>query len=117
MEVINHYLQKSIDVFLSLSESEGGTPVSMMEAQSFGVPVIATNVGGVGEIVIDKKTGFLLGDNPTETEFVEKVGIFINDKTILSRMKKDSFENWNENFNAEKNYRKFVLEISKNIDK
>ena len=36
--------------FLSLSASEG-VPVSMMEALSFGVPVVALAVGGVGELV------------------------------------------------------------------
>jgi glycosyltransferase involved in cell wall biosynthesis len=111
-EVLEHYLQKPVDIFLSLSESEG-IPVSMMEAQCFGVPIIATNVGGVGEIVIDGETGFLLNNNPSQTEFIEKIGILLNDKILFLKMKKNSFENWQENFDAEKNHKKFVSEIIK----
>ena len=44
---------------MNVSESEG-IPVSIMEASSFGIPVIATNVGGVGEIVENGYNGLLL---------------------------------------------------------
>lgn len=36
-----------------------GAPVSMMEGAVAGLPVVATDVGGVGEIVVDGETGFL----------------------------------------------------------
>lgn len=45
--------------FLNLSSSEG-LPVSMMEAGSLGIPVVATDVGGVSEIVHDKVNGRLI---------------------------------------------------------
>jgi glycosyltransferase involved in cell wall biosynthesis len=48
----------AIDVFCLTSAMEG-LPLSILEAQSCGVPVIATNVGGCSE-VIDKKTGILI---------------------------------------------------------
>ena len=51
-------------MFINLSSSEG-IPVSIMEAQSFGIPVIATNVGGSGEIVVSE-TGVLVDENRTE---------------------------------------------------
>jgi len=41
------------------SESEG-MPVSLMEAAACGVPVVATRVGGVPELVIDEETGLLV---------------------------------------------------------
>ena len=47
-----------IDALINVSESEG-LPFSMMEAISFGIPVIGTNVGGVKEI-INNDTGILL---------------------------------------------------------
>jgi glycosyltransferase involved in cell wall biosynthesis len=110
--VISNYVQNPVDVFLSLTETEGGVPVTMQESQSFGVPIVATNVGGVGEIVIDGKTGFLLSENPTEEEFIEKIVMLLNNKTLLSRMRENSLRNWEENFNAEKNHKKFVSEIT-----
>lgn len=45
-------------LFINLSSSEG-VPVSIMEAFSFGIPVLATNVGGTSEIV-NKSVGSLV---------------------------------------------------------
>jgi glycosyltransferase involved in cell wall biosynthesis len=57
-EVSDFYATHSVSTFLSLSTSEG-VPVSMMEAQSFGVPIVSLAVGGVPEIV-QAETGVLL---------------------------------------------------------
>jgi len=43
---------------MNLSETEG-IPVSIMEAQSAGVPILATNLGGTSEIV-NNENGFLV---------------------------------------------------------
>jgi glycosyltransferase involved in cell wall biosynthesis len=56
-----YYQTHAVSVFLSLSASEG-VPVSMMEAQSFGIPIVALAVGGVPEIVTTE-VGILLEDN------------------------------------------------------
>jgi glycosyltransferase involved in cell wall biosynthesis len=65
-EVGDFYATHSVSAFLSLSASEG-VPVSMMEAQSFGVPIVALAVGGVPEIV-QAETGVLLPpDSSIET--------------------------------------------------
>lgn len=49
-ELFNFYREVSVDLFINVSSSEG-VPVSVMEALSFGIPVIATNAGGTSEIV------------------------------------------------------------------
>lgn len=69
-EVYDYYKNHDIDVFLHVSESEG-LPVSMMEAISFGVPIMACDVGGVSEIV-NENTGVLL---PKEFEIQAVVTI------------------------------------------
>jgi glycosyltransferase involved in cell wall biosynthesis len=56
--VRDFYAENGVSAFLSLSLSEG-VPVSMMEAQSYGVPIVALAVGGVPEIV-QAATGTLL---------------------------------------------------------
>ena len=43
-----------------------GVPVSLMEASASGLPVIATQVGGVSELVIDGETGFIVPPGDTE---------------------------------------------------
>ena len=62
VEIMQFMEESNVDVFINLSTSEG-VPVSIMEAQSYGIPVIATNVGGTGEI-IDKDNGILLSHAP-----------------------------------------------------
>lgn len=50
------------DIFILPSHSEG-LPVSILEAMAMELPVIATNVGGIPEIVVDGETGILIEPN------------------------------------------------------
>src|SRR4051812_24721035 len=52
------------DVVVLTSDNEG-TPVSLIEAQAAGVPVVSTNVGGVRSVLLDGETGFL-ADEPAD---------------------------------------------------
>lgn len=51
-------LAPRLDCLLSPSHTEG-LPVSLLEAMAMGVPVVATDVGGVGQIIADGETGLL----------------------------------------------------------
>jgi glycosyltransferase involved in cell wall biosynthesis len=105
--IIDFYKNNKIDIFLNVSESEG-IPVSIMEAISFGIPVVATDVGGVSEIV-----------NSTTGKILEKY--FRNEdliNAILDICKKNSpnyreqiKKYWRENFNAQINYPSFIEEV------
>jgi len=58
-EFVLKYLSKAQRaIFVNVSDSEG-VPVSIMEALSFGIPVVATDVGGTGELV-SKRVGRLI---------------------------------------------------------
>lgn len=48
-----------MDVVCLTSKNEG-TPVSLIEAQASGIPVISTDVGGVRDSVLDRKTGVIV---------------------------------------------------------
>lgn len=112
-EVFEFYKKKEIDFFIHMSSTEGGTPVSMMEAQSFGIPIIASNVGGIAEIV-NEKTGILLSPNPKIEEIVEAINKMIKlENNEYNKYRKNSYLNWQEKFNAKKNYTEFVKEIIK----
>jgi glycosyltransferase involved in cell wall biosynthesis len=67
------YLRIS-DCFVLTSKSEG-LPISILEAMRERVPVIATNVGGIPEIITDKKNGFLIPSNNVKelTKLMEKI--------------------------------------------
>ncbi|MBL8002793.1 MAG: glycosyltransferase [Flavobacteriales bacterium] len=50
-DLLGWYRSTPVDLFVHLSASEGGVPVSMQEAASFGVPLLATAAGGAPELV------------------------------------------------------------------
>jgi glycosyltransferase involved in cell wall biosynthesis len=50
------------DIILSTSENEG-MPIALIEAQLASKPVVATNAGGVAEVVLNNKTGFVTKKN------------------------------------------------------
>ena len=67
-EIIEFYRSHKVSAFLNVSASEG-VPVSIMEAISYGIPVVATDVGGTAEIVGSRlKTGELIPANFTADE-------------------------------------------------
>lgn len=111
-ELFKLYDEKKFDFFLNVSETEG-IPVSMMEAMSYSVPVIGTNVGGVSEIVRDNKNGFLLSSYPNAEEVRGKIlrFTFLNTEE-KNKMRLAAFNTWDEKYNAEKNYKQFVEEVS-----
>ena len=74
----------AIDVFALTSLWEG-LPISVLEAFASHKPVVATDTGGVREVVFENKTGFLapLGDVKA---MAEKVKILLNDKSLRLKM-------------------------------
>ena len=46
------------DIFLSTSENEG-MPIALIEAQLAAIPVVATNVGSVPEVILHNKSGLI----------------------------------------------------------
>lgn len=109
-EIITFLLTNPVDVLINVSLSEG-IPVSIMEAMSFSIPVIATAVGGTPEIV-NNNNGLLLSQNPTPEEIAHAITSFYN---LISEQKelkrKAAYNTWDEKYNAEKNYSYFVKEI------
>lgn len=104
------YSEQPVDVFINLSDSEG-LPVSIMESMSYGIPVIATDVGGTREIV-NEKTGFLI---PKDFQ-PQKVAEIITNFSLLSKEEKQkyreaAYEMWESKFDGEKNSLKMLGEL------
>ena len=98
-------------MFINTSSAEGA-PVSIMEAQSFGIPVIATDVGGVREVVAEG-TGILLPVNFRINELASHIEQFI-DMSLEdeSAFRNNALHNWEDNFNASSNYHGFITKLN-----
>jgi glycosyltransferase involved in cell wall biosynthesis len=87
------------DIVLSTSENEG-IPIALIEAQLASKPVVATNVGGVAEVVINGKTGFVTGKNTKDlAKALEKL---INSKALRTSQGKAAKVHATKAFSVEK---------------
>jgi glycosyltransferase involved in cell wall biosynthesis len=103
--LMDFYRGDPIDVFVNTSASEG-TPVSIMEAISCGMPVIATSVGGNVEIV-GPSNGLLLSANPEPKEIAEA----FNRVNELPELRAGSRAKWEADYSARKNYERFATRL------
>lgn len=110
-EVLQFYSCHDANLFINTSSTEG-LPITMMEAMSCAIPVVGTNVGGVGEIIMNGSNGFLLSPNPAPSEISERIECFINmDKDLYTQFCMNAFKTWNTKYNAAINFPDFVREI------
>ncbi len=98
-DVMRYYSTHSFDVFVNLSTIEG-VPVSIMEAISCNIPVVATDVGGTSEVVT-KDTGLLVSSNPKPQEVAGAI-LKVLDSNFTPRLF------WDEYYNAGRNYNRFA---------
>lgn len=97
--VLAYYKNNIVDIFINLSTNEG-IPVAIMEAISFNVPVVATNVGATQEIVTSE-TGVLVPASPS----VDEVGRAI-EKVVETDWNPQNY--WRIHYDADKNYQNFA---------
>jgi glycosyltransferase involved in cell wall biosynthesis len=75
---------RAMDVFALTSRSEG-LPLVVLEAWAAGVPVVATRVGGLPELVDDERTGILV-DFGDEAGLAQALGELIEDPVRARRL-------------------------------
>jgi len=99
-----------IDLFVNLSLSEG-IPVTFMEVMSFGIPVLATNVGGVNEII--NQTNGVLIDKGLEAERIAKIisEFWSKNEFEIQQYRVNAFNQWGNKYNADHNYLNFTKHI------
>ena len=106
-----------MDVICLTSDNEG-TPVSLIEAQASNVAVISTNVGGVKDIMLDGKTGFVIEKGDLKN-YTEKLGILVENDEIRRLMSQNSWDFVREKFSYSRlvkdmeNYYYELLKIKK----
>jgi len=102
-DLMKFYREHTVNLFVNVSSSEG-IPFSVMEAMSFGIPCLATDVGGNSEIV-DESNGFLVPADFSPETVANEINN-LNAETQNSK-RKQAFGRWEEKFNEEKNYKAF----------
>jgi len=110
-QVLKYYSDHTVDLFITLSRYDG-IPVSIMEAMSFGIPALATDVGGVSEIVINGKTGFLLDpevDPATVAEVIERIANM--DTEAYDALRAEAKNIWGTFYSADINYPEFCQKV------
>ena len=100
-----------IDVYALISGIDM-SPLTLQEAQLMEKPVIATNVGGIPELMKDGETGYLIKKNSPE-ELFEKLSILINDQEKARKMGERGKEFVTKNFNWEKICNDFLNHLKK----
>ena len=107
-KVLDFYRNSNIKLFINTSSTEG-LPVSIMEAISFGIPAVATNVGGTSEIVVDGQTGILIPSNPTSKEIAEAIHKIISlEIKDYDELRINTRQLWEEKYSSKINYLKFI---------
>ncbi len=87
------------DLFILPSNYEG-LPMTIIEAMSLGKPVVASNVGGISEIVINDENGYTV-DNSVEA-FCSKICYILKNEDIYVRFSKNAQRNYQEKLTVDK---------------
>lgn len=85
-----------MDIICLTSKNEG-TPVSLIEAQATGIPVISTDVGGVKDVVSEGETGFIVPVGDLE-QYSEKLELLIENEKIREKMSQNGWNFVREKF-------------------
>jgi len=96
---------QGMDIVCLTSKNEG-TPVSLIEAQAAGVPVISTDVGGVRDAMEDGKSGFVVKRENIET-YIKNLRLLIEDDKLREKISIFGQKNATEKFG----YQRLVLEM------
>lgn len=99
-----HKYLEHADVFVLPSNYEG-LPISLLEALSYAVPVVASAVGGIPE-VLDGKNGFAVEN--TVFDFVNKIDFILNDKITHDKMRSGARQSYIDYYTIDKMVNKYV---------
>lgn len=94
------------DIFCLISNYEG-LPISIIEAMRAGMPIIASDVGGVNELVQDEVNGFLI-PRGNISELVDKLKYILEHKKLIKSMGEASRKIYEEEYTADRMNQKIL---------
>lgn len=109
-DILQHYATHPVDLAVHLSSSEGGVAVALQEAASFGIPLLATDAGGVRELV-NEHTGTLLPLEVDAATVAQALGNFRSGQAYTEVFRAGVRAHWSQHFNAEVTYSAFCQRL------
>ena len=105
----------SLDVY-ALASGIDMSPLTLQEAQLMKIPVIATNTGGIPELMKDEETGFLVqrGDY---NAWIEKIRLLLNDKRLAEKFGENGRQFVETEFSWEKMAKDFLGIVGRYLSK
>lgn len=117
-ELACRYRELGVQLFITTSSTEGGVPVSLQETSAMGIPAVGTAVGGIPEVIMDGKTGFLLPQNPETTDVTGAILKYLNlTQEQRQEMSDAAVTIWQEKFDAKKNAQRFAAFLQELVSK
>jgi len=104
-----------IDMYL-LPTGMDTTPLSCREAMSMEKPIIASNVGGIPEMIYDKKTGMLVNEGDHE-KWIENIEYILNNKEFAKKLGIEARKLVLEKFNWNTVAKKFIIVLEETLKK
>jgi glycosyltransferase involved in cell wall biosynthesis len=95
-DVENAYPGLDIIALTSLNE---GTPVSLIEAQAAGIPIVTTDVGGIKDIVLENETAYIVDSNDVDA-FAEKLLLLTENDGLRKDIAAKGFSHVNQKFSS-----------------
>jgi len=107
---------RSLDIFVLTSLWEG-MPISILEAMAASRPVIATDTGGITEVIAEGKTGFLVAPGDMD-KMSEKLASLLKNKDLRVRIGNNAKNSLGQDFNLfgmAKHTQNLYADLLKNI--
>ena len=91
-------IYSDLDLLIQTSKNEG-TPVTIIEAMWYRIPVLSTNVGGVPDLISDGETGYLL-DSTEPAVFVTVIEKLLQNKKLRDKIGLTAHEFINQKYHV-----------------
>jgi glycosyltransferase involved in cell wall biosynthesis len=108
-DIMDFYRTTPVNLFVSLSSTEG-VPFTFMEANSFGIPVLSTDVGGCAEIVVEE-TGLLVQKDESPESIAAVIRTFKASAKNDIQFRKGVRKYWEKHFSIGHNLSLFCDEM------
>jgi glycosyltransferase involved in cell wall biosynthesis len=93
-------LLDATDLYLQPSRADA-FPTALLEAMAASVPVVATAVGGIPEIVVHDRTGVLVAPPPTAKQLAEAIALLLDDPNRRGRLAEAGRRRYEKRFTAD----------------